>query len=102
MNYYIEELSKYDLTEKEIWDRVYGETCDEDLALAVVEALMQGEVGIYENELGVRIEVFETNTDVYGNKYCTWRMCDTGVSFNVRVESFREMIKANKYRKLSD
>ena len=63
MNYYIEELSKYDLTEKEIWDRVYGETCDEDLALAVVEALTQGEVGIYENELGVRIEVFETNTD---------------------------------------
>ena len=58
--------------------------------------------GIYENKLGVRIEVFETSKDVFGNKYCTLRWCDTGTSYNVRVESFKDMIKANHYRKVSD
>ena len=54
--------------------------------------------GIYENKLGVRLEVFETNKDVFGNKYLTWRWCDTGTSYNVRVESFKDMIKANGYK----
>ena len=58
--------------------------------------------GIYENKLGVRIEVFETNKDVFGNKYLTWRWCDNGRAYNVRVESFKDMIKANHYRKISD
>ena len=58
--------------------------------------------GIYENKLGVRIEVFETNEDVFGNKYLTWRWCDTGRAYNVPVESFKGMIKANHYRKVSE
>ena len=58
--------------------------------------------GIYENKLGVRIEVFETNKDAFGNKYCTWRWCDNGRAYNARVESFKCMIKANHYRKVSD
>ena len=54
--------------------------------------------GVYENKLGVRLEVFETNKDVFGNKYCTWRWCDNGRAYNVRVESFKDMIKANGYK----
>lgn len=56
--------------------------------------------GIYENKLGVRLEVFETNKDIFDNKYLTWRWCDNGLSFNVPVESFKKMIKANHYKKI--
>lgn len=57
---------------------------------------------IYENKLGVRLEVLETNKDVFGNKYLTWRWCDDGLSFNVPVESFKKMIKANGYKKINE
>ena len=53
--------------------------------------------GLYENKLGVQLELFDFNEDVYGNKYCTWRWVDNGRSYNVRVESFKGMIKANYY-----
>lgn len=58
--------------------------------------------GIYENDLGVRLEVFQTNTDVFGTEYVTWRWCDTGISYNVTLESFKFMIRASHYRKVSD
>lgn len=58
--------------------------------------------GIYENKLGVKLVVLETNKDIYGNKYLTWRWCDSDKSFNVSVESFKNMIKANNYRKVSE
>lgn len=54
--------------------------------------------GLYENKLGVQLELFEFNEDVFGNKYCTWRWCDNGRAYNVRVESFKGMIKANHYK----
>lgn len=57
---------------------------------------------IYENKLGVRLEVLETNKDVFGNKYLTWRWCDDGLSFNVLVESFKKMIKANGYKRINE
>lgn len=57
---------------------------------------------IYENKLGVRLEVLETNKDVFGNKYLTWRWCDDGLSFNVPVESFKKMIKANGYKRINE
>ncbi len=58
--------------------------------------------GIYENKLGVKIEVFETNKDIFGNKYVTWRWCDDGRTQNVKVENFKSMIKINHYRKVSE
>ena len=54
--------------------------------------------GLYENKLGVQLELFEFNEDVFGNKYCTWRWCDTGRAYNVSVESFKGMIKVNHYK----
>lgn len=54
--------------------------------------------GLYENKLGVQLELFDFNEDVYGNKYCTWRWVDNGRAYNVRVESFKGMIKANHYK----
>lgn len=59
-------------------------------------------IKIYENKLGVRLEVLETNKDVFGNKYLTWRWCDDGLSFNVPVESFKKMIKANGYKRINE
>ena len=59
-------------------------------------------IGIYENDLGVRLEAFETNTDVFGNKYVTWRWCDNGISYNVTLENFKFMIRVSHYRKISD
>jgi hypothetical protein len=53
--------------------------------------------GLYENKLGVQLELFDFNEDVFGNKYCTWRWVDDGRTYNVRVESFKGMIKANHY-----
>lgn len=58
--------------------------------------------GLYENKLGVKIEVFDFNTDVFGNKYLTWRWCDDGKSYNVLVESFKGMIKANHYKLIEE
>ena len=43
LEFWVKELSSYELTEKEIWDRVYNETDNEDLATDVLETLMKGE-----------------------------------------------------------
>ena len=59
-------------------------------------------IGIYENDLGVRIEVFQTNTDVFGTNYVTWRWYNSGISYNVPLESFKVMIRVSHYRKISD
>lgn len=59
-------------------------------------------IGIYENDLGVKIEVFQTNTDVFGTNYVTWRWYDTGIAYNVTLESFKFMIRASHYRKISE
>lgn len=53
--------------------------------------------GLYENKLGVQLELFDFNEDVFGNKYCTWRWVDDGRACNVKVESFKKMISFNHY-----
>lgn len=56
---------------------------------------------IYKNEFGVLIEVIEDNyKDVLGNIYTTWKFADTDRSYCVLKESFKRMIKENKYKEV--
>jgi hypothetical protein len=55
---------------------------------------------LYENKMGTRIEIIDTNKDAYNNKYITWRFADTDRSYNVSKESFKNMIKANGYKEV--
>ena len=43
LEFWVKELSSYELTEKEIWDTVYNETDNADLATDVLETLMKEE-----------------------------------------------------------
>ena len=54
--------------------------------------------GLYQNKItGARLEAFDTNTDVFGTIYITWRWCDNGLAYNVPIESFKAMLKHNHY-----
>lgn len=53
----------------------------------------------FENQMGVRIEVIEDNyKDEMGNVYVTWKFSDSDRSYCVTKESFKAMLKANKYK----
>lgn len=43
LEFWVRELSSYDLTEREIWDKVYEETENEYLADDVLETILRGE-----------------------------------------------------------
>lgn len=56
---------------------------------------------IYENENGVRIEVIEDNyKDGLGNVYTTWKFTDSDRCYCVIKDSFKSMLKANKYKEM--
>lgn len=55
---------------------------------------------LYENKRGTRIEVIDTNKDIYNNKYITYRFNDSDKAFNTSLESFKNMIKANGYKEV--
>ena len=57
---------------------------------------------IYENENGVRLEVIEDNyKDELGNVYTTWKFTDSDRSYCVMKDSFKSMLKANKYKEMN-
>ncbi len=55
---------------------------------------------MYINQYGVRIEEVETNKDVFGNVYVTWKFSDTDTYKNTLKESFKTMLKANGYKEM--
>ena len=56
---------------------------------------------IYENKMGVKIEVIEDNyKDALGNVYTTWKFIDSDRSYCVLKESFKNMLKANYYKEV--
>ena len=55
---------------------------------------------IYENQRGARIEVLETNKDIYGTKYVTFRFNDSDRTLNVKADDFKMMLKANFYKEV--
>lgn len=55
---------------------------------------------MYINQYGVRIEEVETNKDVFGNVYVTWKFSDTDTYKNTLKESFKSMLKANGYKEV--